>query len=91
MATDTKTTVDPNEALSKVFSSLQRAGDHWQPGGTLTQTEKGYEAVASLRTPLPKDSVQAVREYIKDYLRELGWKARVSASRTQVRIALSRA
>jgi hypothetical protein len=90
MPTDRKPTVRPEADLSLVFSSLQRAGDHWAPGGTVLQSPKGWEATADLREPLPKDTAPAVREYIRGYLRELGWRATVAVTKTQVRITLSR-
>lgn len=83
---------DPNEALTLVFASLQRAGNHWAPGGTLLQTPTGYEAIAELQDFIPPNARVPVRDYIKEFLKDLGWKkVHVTVSTTQVRIAFSRA
>ena len=91
MASDPKATMEAEAVLTQLFDSLQRAGDHWVPGGELNPKGKGYEAIATLRAAIPPDARKAVAEYIKEYIRELGWKASAKVSTSQVRITLSRA
>ena len=62
MTSQSKPIEDALPALKDLFESLQRAGDHWDLGTSLSTdaTPRGYEALLPLKARLPRGDFDQV-------------------------------
>lgn len=93
MTSQSKPIEDALPALKDLFESLQRAGDHWDLGTSLSTdaTPRGYEALLPLKARLPRGAALPLSQYIRGFLRARGWACLVYVFPGYVRLILSSA
>ena len=63
------------ETVQNLWESLNRAGGHFHTEANIVERSEGDLITLWLTNALPKGSKRLMSAYIKEYIRESGWKA----------------
>lgn len=80
-----------NQVLEKLWNSLARGGSHWGRDVLLTDEEDYFEAFLYLEDDLPPGASSHIQNYVRDFMRDEGWKASTKITRRYLRVAFSKA
>jgi hypothetical protein len=82
----------PNEAITRLWESLCRGGQHWGRDVLLTEEEDTtFQCFFYLEDELPPEVGGHVQRFAKSFLELEGWKAKTKLSRRYLLLELSRA
>ncbi len=86
-------TVDnPNQAITKLWESLCRGGQHWGRDVLLTEEDDTtFQCFFYIEDELPPGASSHVQNFARSFLELEGWKVKTKMSRRYLRLELSRA
>jgi len=82
---------NPNQAITKLWESLSRGGQHWGRDVLLTEEDDHFQCFFYLEDELPIGAASHVQSFARSFLELEGWRATTKMSRRYLLLELSRA